>query len=83
MIISKTNVAVENLFKHKKADKSMLNEPIIDYIKGTYQVNIGLKQHFLDELLKTCQTEMLVLYLVYKKQASHPLHQKCTGSKMY
>ena len=42
----------------------MLNEPIIDYIKGTYQVNIGLKQHFLDELLKTCQTEMLILYLV-------------------
>ena len=30
-INNKMNVVIENLFKHKKADKSMLNEPIIDY----------------------------------------------------
>ena len=58
-INNKTNAVVENLFKHKKVDKSMLNEPIIDYIKRTYQVNAGLKRHFLDELLKIDNAKLL------------------------
>ena len=58
-INNKTNAAVENLFKHKKADKSRLNEPIIDYIKRAYQVNARLKMHFLDELLKIDKAKLL------------------------
>ena len=58
-INNKTNAAVENLFKHKKVDKPMLNEPIIDYIKRIYQVNTGLKRHFLDELLKIDNAKLL------------------------
>ena len=58
-INNKTNVVVENLFKYKKADKSTLNQPIIDYIKRKYQVNAGLKQHFLDELLKIDNAKLL------------------------
>ena len=58
-INNETNAVVENLFKHKKADKSTLNEPIIDYIKRTYQVNAGLKRHFLDKLLKIYNAELL------------------------
>ena len=58
-INNKTNAVVENLFKHKKVDKPMLNEPIIDYIKRIYQVNTGLKRHFLDELLKIDNAKLL------------------------
>ena len=58
-INNKTSVVVENLFKHKKADKPTLNEPIIDYIKRTYQENAGLKRHFLDELLKIDNAKLL------------------------
>ena len=58
-INNKTNDVIENLFKHKKTDKSTLNEPIIDYIQRTYQVNAGLKRHFLDELLKIGNTKLL------------------------
>ena len=58
-INNKTSAVVENLFKHKKADKSTLNEPIIDYIKRTYQENAGLKRHFLDELLKIDNAKLL------------------------
>ena len=58
-INNKTNAVVENLFKHKKADKSRLNEPIIDYIKRAYQVNARLKMHFLDELLKIDKAKLL------------------------
>ena len=45
-INNKTNAVVENLFNHIKADKSTLNEPIVDYIKRKYQVNVSLKRHF-------------------------------------
>ena len=58
-INNKTNAAVENVLKHKKVDKSMLNQPIVDYIKRTYQVNTGLKRHFLDELLKIDNAKLL------------------------
>ena len=58
-INNKTNAVVENLFKYKKADKSTLNQPIIDYIKRKYQVNAGLKRHFLDELLKIDKAKLL------------------------
>ena len=47
-INTKTNAAVENVFKHKKAHNSMLNQLIIDCIKRTYQANAGLKWHFLE-----------------------------------
>ena len=58
-INNKTNAVIENLFKHKKADTSTLNEPIIDYIKRTYQVNAGLKRHVLDELLRIGNAKLL------------------------
>ena len=58
-INNKTNAVIENLFEHKKADKSTLNEPIIDYIKRTYQVNAGLKRHVLDELLRIGNAKLL------------------------
>ena len=58
-INNKTNAVVENLSKHKKANKSTLNELIIDYIKRTYQINAGLKRHFLDELLKVDNAKLL------------------------
>ena len=58
-INNKTNAAIENLFKHKKAVKSTLNEPIIDQIKKACQVNDGQKQHFLDKLLKTDNAKLL------------------------
>ena len=58
-INNKTNAVIENLFKHKKADRSTLNEPIIDYIKRTYQVNTGLKRHVLDELLRIGNAKLL------------------------
>ena len=46
-------------FKHKKADQSTMNELIINYIKRSYQVNVGLKRHFLDELLKIDNAKLL------------------------
>ena len=58
-INSKGNAVVENLFKHQKADKSTTNEPIIDYIKETYQVNADLKRHFLDKLLEIDNAKLL------------------------
>ena len=51
--------AVQNLSKHKKEDNSTLNQPTIDYIKRKYQVNVGLKQHFLDKLLKIDNAKLL------------------------
>ena len=33
--------------------------------------------------IQACETEMLILYPVYEKQTSHPLHQKCRESQMY
>ena len=58
-INSKANAVVENLFKHQKADKSTTDEPIIDYIKRTYQVNADLKRHFLDKLLEIDNAKLL------------------------
>ena len=58
-INNKTSAVVENIFKHKKADTPTLNEPIIDNIKRTYQVNAGLKRNFLDKLLKIDNAKLL------------------------
>ena len=58
-INNKMKAAVENLSKHKKEDNSTLNQPTIDYIKRKYQVNVGLKQHFLDKLLKIDNAKLL------------------------
>ena len=49
----------EEPFKHKKADQSTMNELTINYIKRSYQVNAGLKRHFLDELLKIDNAKLL------------------------
>ena len=57
--INKTNAVIKNLFKHKKADNSTLNEPIVDYFKRKYQVNAGLKRSFLDKLLKIDNAKLL------------------------
>ena len=92
-INNKTNVVVENLFNHIKADKSTLNEPIIDYIKRTYQVNASLKKYFLDKLLKIDHAKLLqdssmsnrdVAALSSLRETSKsPLQQKYTESQMY
>ena len=58
-INNKANAVVKNLLKHKKADKSTINEPIIDYIERTYQANADLKRHFLDELLEIYNAKLL------------------------
>ena len=58
-INNKANAVVKNLLKHKKADKSTMNEPIIDYIKRTYQANADLKRNFLDELLEIDNAKLL------------------------
>ena len=39
--------------------KITLNQPTIDYIRRTYQVNAGLKQYFSDELLKIDNAKLL------------------------
>ena len=51
-INNKTNAIIKNVFKHKKADNSTLNEPIVHYFKRKYKVNVGLKKNFLGKLLK-------------------------------
>ena len=50
-INNKTNAVIENLFKHKKADTSTLNEPIIDYIKVNIP-NIPSKCRFEEALFE-------------------------------
>ena len=58
-INNKTDAAAENVFKHKKVDKSTLNQPIVDYITRTCQINADLKWHFSNELLKIDNTKLL------------------------
>ena len=40
-------------------DKSTLNQPIVDYITRTCQINADLKWHFSSELLKIDNTKLL------------------------
>ena len=58
-INNKTDAVAENVLKHKKVDKSTLNQPIIDYITRTCQINADLEWYFLDELLKIDNTKLL------------------------